>query len=131
MSEFELTTSSDARIKRAHYLKSKALQLLSKAGDWEAVEGYPGRVRSYHGNRLFILHRTPFQPPPVSEKALAAGINSETQRQVAREYGLDIWVDNKKTLSLIWNEGDNIAVVLFKSGVWEEELIKAAKALGD
>lgn len=107
---------------RAFSLRDTALRLLQRDGAWADVEGYPGRVRSFHSDSLFILHRTPFQPVPVSNAAVMAGVAPQAQRDIAREYGLDIWRDNKKVLSLIWNDGGSLGIVLFKQGVWEDEL---------
>ena len=108
---------------RAFTLRDTALRLLNRDGAWTDIEGYPGRVRSFESDRLLILHRTPFQPIPVSEAAVVAGVSPQTQRDIAREYGLDIWCDSKKVFSLIWNEGSTLGIVVFKQGVWEEELV--------
>ena len=119
---------ADEQLKHVDHLRSQVLLLLRKAGHWQEIEGYPGRLRSYDEDRLFILHRTPFQPPPVSEAAVAAGISAAAQKMAAREYGMDIWLDNKKVFSAIWNEGDAIGVVVYRQGLWEEELMRAVKA---
>lgn len=115
---------------RAFALRNLALELLRRDGNWEDVEGYPGKVRSFESGRLFMLHRTPFQPVPVSSEATMAGVTPQMQRDVAREYGLDIWQDNKKVLSLIWNEGGSLGIVVFKEGQWEEELAGMARLAG-
>lgn len=113
---------SQQHFERAFELREMALTVLQEQGDWEDVEGYPGRVRSYYGDRLLIMHRTPFQPVPVSNAAVLAGVSPERQRDIAREYGLDVWLDNRKVLSLIWNNGASLGIVLFKDGPWEAEL---------
>lgn len=114
---------------RAFALRELALKLLRADGAWEDVEGYPGKVRSFEAERIFMLHRTPFQPVPVSHPATLAGVTPNQQRDVAREYGLDVWYDNKKALSLIWNEGGSLGIVVFKQGAWEVELASLARAV--
>lgn len=116
--------------KKAFALRELALALLRQDGAWEDVEGYPGKVRSFEAERLFMLHRTPFQPVPVSHSATLAGIAPEVQRDVAREYGLDIWRDSRKVMSLIWNEGGSLGIVVFKPGEWEGELQTMARRAG-
>jgi len=118
---------SAQHFERAFALREMALSLLHRDGDWENVEGYPGKVRSYYGDRLLIMHRTPFQPVPVSNAAVLAGVSPDRQRDIAREYGLDVWLENRKVLSLIWNDGQPLGIVLFKSGAWEDELAGLAK----
>jgi hypothetical protein len=118
----------EKQLERVFFLRNMALKLLQRDGDWQDVEGYPGRVRSYEGERLLIMHRTPFQPVPVSGAAVLAGVSPETQRDIAREYGLDVWLDNKKVLSLIWNNGGSLGIVLFREGPWEDELADVANA---
>jgi hypothetical protein len=122
--------TSGEQVTRALGLRDQALRLLRHAGAWLDVEGYPGKVRSYDDEQLFILHRTPFTPPPVSEAAAAVGIDASTQRQAAREYGLDIWRQSKKVLSLIWDEGQGLGVVMFKEGPWEADLVALARKFG-
>lgn len=114
---------------KAFALRELALKLLRADGAWEDVEGYPGKVRSFEAERIFMLHRTPFQPVPVSHSATLAGVTPNQQRDVAREYGLDVWYDNKKALSLIWNEGGSLGIVVFKQGAWEVELASLARAV--
>ena len=101
---------------------------IAQSGDWQEIEGYPGRLRSYDDNSLFILHRTPFQPPPVSEAAAAAGVTEQQQMAAARGYGLDIWRNKKKVLSLIWDaEESELGVVMFKPGAWEDDLARLVR----
>ncbi len=121
-----MAESTDAQVSRALALRDQALRLLRHAGAWLEIEGYPGRVRSYDDEQLFILHRTPFTPPPISEAAAAAGIGAAAQRQAAREYGLDIWRHSKKVMSLIWDEGQSVGVVMYKQGTWEADLTALA-----
>ncbi|RYF08554.1 MAG: hypothetical protein EOO40_07780 [Deltaproteobacteria bacterium] len=127
MAEASSSASMGEQGSRAVRLREHALNLLRHAGAWLEIEGYPGRVRSYDDEELLILHRTPFQPPPISSAAEAAGIDAETQRMAAREYGLDIWRDKKKVLSLIWDGDHEVGVVVYKEGPWESGLVALAR----
>jgi hypothetical protein len=122
MAEPSAFVSSEDTLARAVNLRDAAVRLLRHRGNWLEIENYPGKVRSYDDDHLFILYRTPFTPPPISAEAEAAGIDAAAQRQAAREYGLDIWRESRKVISLIWNEGKAPAVVLHKAGPWEDEL---------
>lgn len=113
----------DEQLDRVLALRDAALQLLQRDGEWMEVEGYPGRVRSYENDSLMMLHRTPFQPPPLSQAAMAAGVTAAQQQAAARDYGLDIWLQNKKVLSLIWNDTATMHVVMYRPGAWEQPLL--------
>lgn len=118
----------EAQFARVYALSKMALPLLHQEGSWEEVENYPGKVRSFERDDLFMLHRTPFQPIPISEEAARAGVTAIKQREAARAYGLDVWWQQRKVLSVIWNDGGQLGLVLFKSGNWEETLAQLAAA---
>ena len=127
MGEPSSSASIGEQASRTIKLREQALSLLRHAGAWLEIEGYPGRVRSYDDDELLILHRTPFQLPPISSAAEEAGIDAAAQRQAAREYGLDIWRQKKKVLSLIWDEGNELGVVMYKEGPWEANLLQLVR----
>ena len=114
-----------AHFAKAHKARELALPLLQHLGAWQEVENYPGRVRSFEREELFMLHRTPFQPVPISDAALGAGVSAENQRDVARAYGLDVWWQRRRVLSVIWNDGGPLGLIVFKPGPWEEALADA------
>lgn len=116
---------------RAFSARDLALPLLRARGCWEEVENYPGRVRSFEHEELFMLHRTPFQPVPVSHEAQASGISALHQRDAARAYGLDVWWQRRKVLSLIWNDGGPLGLVVIKDGPWEQALMACAQQVGE
>lgn len=118
----------EAEFARVFALSKLALPLLQQEGSWEEVENYPGKVRSYEQGDIFMLHRTPFQPIPISEQAAQAGIGADAQRIAARSYGLDVWWQRRKVLSVIWNDGGQLGLVLFKTGSWESTLERLAAA---
>jgi hypothetical protein len=117
---------SEVDFEHAFKLRNMALPLLQAAGAWEEVENYPGKVRSYEQGSLFMLHRTPFQPVPVSQEALAQGVTVMNQRDAARAYGLDVWWDRRKVMSVIWNHGGPLGLVMFKQGPWQQVLAECA-----
>jgi hypothetical protein len=116
---------------RAQSARDLALPLLRASGTWEEVDNYPGKVRSFEQDQLFMLHRTPFQPVPISEDAEALGISAGLQRDAARAYGLDVWWQRRKVLSVIWNDGGPLGLIVFKEGPWEEALQAYAAATAE
>jgi len=118
----------EVHFERAASARDLALPLLRALGTWEEVENYPGKVRSFERDALFMLHRTPFQPVPISEDAEASGIDAGLQRDAARAYGLDVWWHRRKVLSVIWNDGGPLGLIVFKEGPWEKALQACAAA---
>jgi len=43
-------------------------------------------------------------------------------------YGLDIWAP-KKVMNIEWSDQGELAIVSFRRGAWEDELISAANAV--
>lgn len=111
----------------ASIARDQALPLLRERGSWEEVTNYPGKVRSYEHDALFMLYRTPFQPVPISEDAAASGVTALHQRDAARAYGLDVWWQRRKVLSLIWNDGGPVGLIVFKEGPWQQALAHDAQ----
>lgn len=117
--------------KRAFVARDLALPLLRARGSWEEVENFPGKVRSFEHEDLFMLHRTPFQPVPISDDAQASGVTALHQRDAARAYGLDVWWQRRKVLSVIWNDGGPLGLVIIKDGPWEQALQACALQVGE
>lgn len=115
-----------AHFVRAQALRLHALEILRRSGEWQEVENYPGRVRALEQDDLLLMHRTPFTPVPISQAAEAAGVTALHQRDAARAYGLDVWWQRRKVMSLIWNEGGPLGLVRFKEGPWEGALTHLA-----
>ena len=113
----------EAHFLRIHSLFKVAMPLLHTHGFWQEVEGYPSKVRAFERGELMMMHRTPFQPIPVSEAGEQAGYNALSQKQVARAYGLDVWWERRKVMSLIWNDGGALGVVSYKEGDWQQYLL--------
>jgi hypothetical protein len=117
----------EVHFERASAARDLALPLLRLSGTWEEVENYPGKVRSFERGELFMLHRTPFQPVPVSADAQASGISAGLQRDAARAYGLDVWWERRKVLSVIWNDGGPLGLIMCKEGPWMQALRACAE----
>lgn len=107
---------------RIHSLFQIAMPLLKARGFWQEIEGYPGKVRAFEGDDLLMLHRTPFQPVPISEAGREAGFSAVSQKEIARGYGLDVWWQRHKVMSLIWNDGGALGVIVYKEGEWQSYL---------
>ncbi len=112
----------DIWLSRVASLRDFALQVLDQHGVWKDVEGFPGKLQMFEKEPLMLIYRTPFQPIPISQEAVLAGISAHEQRRVARDFGLDIWESRRKVLSLMWNQTGPVAVLLYRPGVWEHVL---------
>lgn len=92
-------------------LRETAIVIVQSTGQWKPVRCGDREVSvmcAEHG-QFTLMYTTPFQK--VSTRAPG--------------YMLDVWHsgENKKVLSLHWNENEPAMVVAFKRGNWERELI--------
>jgi hypothetical protein len=97
-------------------LRETAIAIVQNKGQWKPVRCGDKEVpvmSAEHG-QFSLMYTTPFQK--VSTRAPG--------------YMLDVWHsgENKKVLSLQWNENEPAMVVAFKRGNWERELIKEDEA---
>lgn len=91
--------------------------------------------------RLRSLHRG---PQVTLEEASPCLVMTESQAEGARylhvdvlqaadqrlPWGVDCWVDGKKVLNLEWSEsGNDVRIVTFRRGRWEQELRALALSL--
>lgn len=104
-------------------LRDCSIGLVETQGFWQTIDGFPCKLRMHEQNSLMILYRTPFQPIPVSQEAVMAGVSAAEQRRLARDFGLDVWASQRKTLSLIWNTDGPVAVLLYHPGTWEHAMV--------
>ena len=101
-------------------IRNHLVPLIEAKGEAQAV-GPTSQMMWEAGSFRFAL-RTPSSPNPVREgspdysKALA-----EKNASGMLPYGLDIW-HNEKVLSLQWDV-DKLAVMSFKRGPWEAEVL--------
>jgi hypothetical protein len=60
----------------------------------------------------------------VSAKLVKEGFSERFQRELDKQYGLDIWVCGEgKVANLIWNRNELVEIVYFKRGSWEDDLL--------
>jgi hypothetical protein len=84
---------------------------------------------SFDSAEFEMIHVTPFQhlPEPSEEfKYTAAKYGEAWERE---PYWLDIWDKNTrhKVLSVRWDTSDELEIVLFRRGDWEERLLSSAE----
>jgi hypothetical protein len=107
-------------------LRDAALALLQRHGTLEPVAnvGQMNILTAAVGH-IRLAHRTPFQPLP-DEKAAQTYTEARLQKaaQPTLPYGLDVWA-GPKVLSLQWDASDEVMVVSYKPGDWEDELKQA------
>jgi len=92
-------------------LRETAIAIVQNTGQWKPVRCGDKEVSvmcAEHGH-FSVWYTTPFQKFPT-----------------ASGYMLDVWHsgENKKVLSLHWNENEPAMVVAFRRGDWERELIQ-------
>jgi hypothetical protein len=118
------------KLRRATILRDAALEMLRREGNWQTTAGeHCLRLLHYEGTGFLMLHRTPFQQVPVSTKLVKEGFSERFQRELDKQYGLDIWVCGKgKVVNLIWNRNEPLEIVSFKRGSWENDLLTLCSA---
>lgn len=77
---------------------------------------------------MTISLRTPFSPMPGPSHEIRYMAALLGQKLVDHPYGLDIWAP-KKVMNLEWSDNDEVLVVSFRRGAWEDEIIRAAASL--
>jgi hypothetical protein len=110
---------------QAILLRDAALGVVKRIGAWQTAS--PVKLLSARVGSLLIGYRTPFQRLPVVRdklKFIAAKIGAPPPQSLP--YGLDLWAP-KKVLNVEWDDQGNVALIGFRRGEWEEELIAAAK----
>jgi hypothetical protein len=89
-----------------------ALVVASKVGSEGRCEGMPGVMTMAVLDHFAIAYRTP-----------SAMVHGESN------YGIDVWYDNRKMLSVCWNCNllKDYEIVRFQRGPWVPELIEEAE----
>jgi hypothetical protein len=105
------------RLAQLTRLRETAVAIVQSKGQWESIVCGNQQVRvmcAKHG-QFSILYKTPFQNmwdilPPGAPKLTG--------------YLLDLWHsgENKKVLSLMWDDNKPVIVVAFRRGDWENEM---------
>ena len=111
------------KLARVMEIRANVLRALPELGEWRG----DGKDR-HLGARLgpiSVAYRTPFQPLPKAPdglrymRALVGGRDN-------LPYGLDVWTIEKKVLNLEWDDADNVEIISYKPGDWENDLAIAA-----
>jgi hypothetical protein len=117
------------RLAQLMQLRETAIAIVQSKGQWESVVCGNRQVRvmcAKHG-QLSILYKTPFQKmwdsPPVAPKSTGG-------------YLLEVLHDGAPTpinqrpvvLSMMWDDNKPVAVVRFRRGDWENEILEEVTA---
>jgi hypothetical protein len=117
---------SDERFADARRARDHALRLIRELGHWETVGG--DKVLFAEAGPIVIAHTTLF-----SDKQTRRGSPRSYLHAVAKQAAtpvfccsIDIWFGRRKVLSVRWDATDNMEVVSFSPGDWQDELAQIA-----
>ena len=103
-------------------IRDHLVPLVRERGSLEVQSGAV-RVIALRTGEWVFEHWTPFNDLSPGE-ASSPGYRHALQRQHTRPdlpYGLDVWHDGAKVLSVLWADGGAFEVVGFVRGPWEGE----------
>jgi hypothetical protein len=119
-----VAASSDAR---ALAIRDHVLRIVRAYGTLEDLEDKDSTLRLIVLKRdpWRFTHWTPFNAL-ASTEASSPGYRHAVERQHTRRdlpYGLDVWHERAKVLSLLWADDGPFQVVGFVRGAWEEAVL--------
>jgi hypothetical protein len=109
------------RAVRAERIKDVVLPLMQRGGAVQAVSGM--RVVQLSTGRFEFVLRTPFSVIPAAKTPSYSNSLARQHTSLEKTYGLDIWYQRKKAMSLVWSENVPTKLVSFKSRPWEIEAL--------
>ena len=122
--DLRLVSSGDDR---ALVIRDHLVSLVREHGTLELQRG-PVRLVVLRTGPWSVEHWTPFADL-ASGEASSPGYRHALARQYARpdlSYGLDVWRDGAKVLSVLWADGGAFEVAAFARGAWEDEALASA-----
>ena len=120
--------TTKSRAVRAERIKDVVLPILQRNGAILAISGM--RVVQYSTGRFEFLLRTPFSAIPTPKNPSYSNSLAWQRAAAKKTYGLDVWHERQKTMSLVWSESGPAQIVNFKSGPWETEALALAESDG-
>jgi hypothetical protein len=115
--------------------------MIRSKGSWEPLGVCGGEQRMFLGYRLgsiSMLLTTPFQKFHMEPSSIPDRIKGDSRRYRAAVlmrqrkrplgYVLEVWGESGKVLNFHWDNDGNIEIVSFKSGKWEEEILRAVES---
>jgi hypothetical protein len=117
-----MTKRRVSRLDTAISIRDAALKKVKKKSQFEDTNVGPLLV--WRGGELEISHHTPFLnfPDPDEEffrQYYAAGVGPKSNLP----YGIDIWDTKGKVLNIEWDHDNNVKLVSFKRGNWEQKVL--------
>jgi hypothetical protein len=109
---------------RALTIRDHLVPLVRDSGDIE-VQRDSVRLISLHIGPWTLTHWTPFNEL-ASEEASSPGYRHALERQQVAPglpYGIEVWHQGAKVLSILWAEDGASEVISFARGPWEDEAL--------
>jgi hypothetical protein len=96
-------------------IRDLAVDIVANHGQMTNLKKGEGTIpmMTYEDSRIAILFKTP--RVDLSDPSVPAWVNP-------KGFGIDIWLDNTKKMSVQWDNDGPIDVLFFKSGDWSVEL---------
>jgi hypothetical protein len=110
---------------RALAIRDHLLSLVRERGRLECQRGAV-RLTGLQLGPWLLKHWTPFNEFSP-EQAASPGYRRALARQRSRPelpYGLEVWHDGGKVLSVLWADGGAVALESFVRGSWEDEALR-------
>jgi hypothetical protein len=117
-----MTRRRARRLDTAINIRNAALKKVKKEGQFEDTNIGPLLV--WKGDEIAISHHTPFQKFPMpDEEIYRQCYAAEVDPKINLPYGLDIWDTKGKVLNIEWDSNDNVVLVSFRRGKWEQKVL--------
>ena len=109
---------SETREERARLIRDRALAVLGGKPTFGDVSG--DRLAIWRQGVFTILLRTPFADAPQHDRP-----NTRMVAEAPRSYGMEIFAPSK-VMNVEWGGDDDLLVVTFHPGKWEEKFLSLA-----
>jgi hypothetical protein len=107
------------RLERVRTARNRLVEIVRRAG-CRAVNGWV----SADENGFNIMHRTPFTAPMPQGSQAPTYLHALLKQRAKPDlpYTMEVWYLNKKILNVQWDDKDEIQLISFRPGEWEEKL---------
>jgi hypothetical protein len=111
--------ASPEKMQRASDLRNAAVDLVARHGAIVPVKkgGATIGVMAYQGPQIAVLYTTP--RVDLNDPRAPAHVNPKA-------FMVDVWFENRKTLSVQWDHDGPLEILMYKPGYWEASLCDEA-----